>query len=113
MGYPMTYQRVIGRNRLSDGNYTQAPIAWHASGTAIVDPQTLEKDVLVHVIGEWKKAINDQAEAFNGRLRLLVGDLRRLELDTIDEGSINAYIAQRTGLDQEIVAAVLKEFMNW
>lgn len=109
----MTYQRVIKRNRLSDGDYQQPPAAWHSSGTAIVDPQTLEKDALIHVIDFWKKAINDQAASFNGRLGQLAGDLRRLERDAVDEGSVNAYIAERTGLDREVVAAVLKEFISW
>lgn len=44
---------------------------------------------------------------------LLLGDLRRLEEDTVDEKATCLYISRKTGIDVETVAAVLKEFMAW
>lgn len=44
--------------------------------------------------------------------KMLAGDLRRLEQDIVDEGAICRDIACRSGLDEEIVAAVLKEFVS-
>lgn len=115
MGYPMTYQRVINRNRLQDGAYDQEPVDWYAA-----PPKTawslLEDKEPAYLIEHGKRLEqyhNEAAERWNDRIRGLVGDLRRLEADAVDEEAICSYVADRTGVDAETVAAVLKEFMAW
>ena len=44
---------------------------------------------------------------------MLLGDLRRLEADVIDEQGICQHIASRIGVDTDTVAAVLKEFVSF
>jgi hypothetical protein len=75
----MTFQRVLNRNRLQDGDYLSPPSQWSGN----------EED----------------------RIRLLAGDLRRLEKDVVDENGICKYIAGRISIPEETVAAVLKEFV--
>lgn len=82
MGYPMTYQRVLNRNRLKDGDYQESPP--------------------IHINGMTK-----------GQIENLLGDLRRLEQDTQDENALVKHIQFRTNIDPEVIAAVLKEFINW
>ncbi len=84
MGYPMTWQRFIRRNRLTEGDYVVSPDAFWTGSQEV--PQ---------------------------RVRNMMGDLRRLEKDALDERAICVHIAKETGTDAETVAAVLKEFMSW
>lgn len=84
MGYPMTFQRVVNRNGLKDGSYEYPPSMWFGD-----------------------------AEGLRKRAMLLAGDLRRLENDALDEQAICGHIADRTGIDRDTVAAVLKEFISW
>jgi hypothetical protein len=85
MGYPMTFRRVVNRNGLNDGDYGKPPQTWSAYG----------------------------GSDLSQKATLLAGDLRRLERDAVDENAICAHIAGKTGIDREIVAAVLKEFISW
>lgn len=101
MGYPMTFKRVINRNQVSEGGYGDWPKTWPAPN--------LDK-LAVATNPDW------YIDAFNGvkqRVGALLGDLRRLETDAVDENATCKAIALRTGIDEEIVAAVLKEFMQW
>lgn len=101
MGYPMTWQRVVGRNRLNED------AAWHAYAGADVDESGHER---LHLAYEhWRRA----ADAFNRRVASLRSDIARLESDTRDEGSICQRIAERTHIEADVVAAVLKEFLSW
>jgi DNA-binding NarL/FixJ family response regulator len=105
MGYPMTWQRVVNRNGLADGSYDAVPAAWA--------PGNVEKNVHAQAVSsvlEWRR---ERLEALAHKARMLAGDLRRLELDSVDEGATCKEIARRTGIDVDTVAAVLKEFMSW
>jgi uncharacterized protein YydD (DUF2326 family) len=112
LGYPMTYKRVIGRNRLLDGDYQKTPVDWFNSQAGAV-VAGLTTDQLEHVVGFWKRHTKEQAETFDRRIQLLAGDLRRLEKDAVDEAATAKAIATRTGVAEDAVALVLKEFMNW
>ena len=61
---------------------------------------------------QWPRAC-ERLRRYEESMRLLLGDLRRLEADAVDEAAICTYIAHRTGIDADIVAAVLKEFIAW
>jgi hypothetical protein len=113
MGYPMTWRRLINRNGLADGDYEAPPRYWMACGGAMnwaaIEQESAEKLLaLMRTIQEHRER---DANAANNRLKLFVGDLRRLERDTLDEGFICQEIARRTGFDAEMVAAVLREWL--
>lgn len=114
MGYPMSYQRVLNRNRLHDGSYDTEPVDWFAPGTAVawsvVDDGNYE-NVLAFAQG-MAESYNGAAKRYNAKVRLLMGDLRRLEADTVDEGAICQRIVADTGLSLDDVAAVLKLWMG-
>lgn len=112
MGYPMTYQRVIGRNRIADGNYDAPPSEWSA-GRAGGHVRGLTADQLEVIIASHNRWFNEAVENWNRRLQNLAGDLRRLEKDAIDENATAKYIASRINVHVDVVAAVLREFMNW
>lgn len=113
MGYPMTYQRVIHRNGLSAGDYDsrtsdmggEITIPVKADFRPGVDYEEVLKDLLRHQ--------NENLERAKGGRQMLLGDLRRLELDALDERAHVQYIAQRLGADPDLVAAVIREFMSW
>ena len=104
----------IERNGLSDGDYRTAPNR-HRSGY----PLTMEEwprvetvaldDVKISVAGGLLERCNRYEQAS----MMLAGDLRRLENDVVDEASICLHIAHRTGIEADVVAAVLKEFISW
>jgi len=111
MGYPMTFQRVVKRNGLTDGDYGDPPQR-HRAGMALdgTTATTLsEEESLLGRAPHWAKRVDEYEKAFT----LLAGDLRRLENDALDERGICAHIASRTGVDEDTVAAVLKEFIAW
>lgn len=104
MGYPMTYQRVIRRNGVVVGDYEESPTDWQP----LVNTNEAD-DGVVSVSNARRRRVL----AYERSACMLAGDLRRLERDTRDEGATCAHIAHRTGLDREVVAAVLKEFLDW
>lgn len=107
MGYPMTYKRVVGRNRLDDGN-------WHSSGSGVAW-RSIDDYTVGEAIGLAQTLLmgwNDAAKRHNQRVAMLLDDMDRLRRDTLDEGSVCELIAQRTGVDAEVVAAVLKEWLD-
>lgn len=109
MGYPMTYRRVINRNGLEKGGYGEVP-----SGLAVqvnVTDKGLATEEEFHRL-IWPHAV-ERLKRYEGGYSMLLGDLRRLETDTVDERTTCAHIAERTGIDPDVVAAVLKEFMAW
>lgn len=107
MGYPMTITRVIHRNQLSDGDYDKSPLHRYYF-KPVWDERFQDEKLLLDVIAGLTKTVNDVNSAF----RMLAGDLRRLERDVLDEDAICKLIAQRTNVDPDSVAAVLKEFMS-
>jgi hypothetical protein len=110
MGYPMTFRRFVNRNGLADGDYGAAPqrhekrvITNVTEGTLMTDQETL-----LARGPSWARRVDE----YEAAARMLAGDLRRLELDAVDEGAICKLIAHRTGIDTNVVAAVLKEFVS-
>jgi hypothetical protein len=88
MGYPMTWDRVLMRNNLL-GNYTHV-----RNNTGICDgPGWLSDDAIQ-------------------RLRMLSGDLRRLERDSVDGDYATKKIATAAGVDIETVKKVLIAFFT-
>jgi hypothetical protein len=108
MGYPMTYQRVISRNGLADGDYGTLPTRW--AGPLSGGPTTYRDDP------EWQRTFEMWAaerKQLAGRIQSIAGDLRRLEGDALDEQAITVYIVNKTGVDMDTVALVLRAFMEW
>jgi len=112
MGYPMTYQRFVKRNQLGPerggGDYADAGA--HKLYLNLDRPGlgTLEQLQLMQV-PEMVKYVKE----LELRYRNMLGDLRRLEIDSTDEMSNCRYISRRIGVDEDTVAAVLKEFFSW
>ena len=105
MSYPMTFQRVLARNGLKDGGYDDLPANF--SGLRVNVDDRSDSDPLV---GALRREVILGVVA---RVRMLAGDLRRLEIDAADEKATCERIAGRLRLDADVVAAVLKEFMAW
>lgn len=99
----MTFQRVLSRNGLSEGGYGDAPRYWQPGVNT--EP---ESDGILEVSAYRGAELRMKAE----KAAMLAGDLRRLESDTVDEGTICKVIAANTGLDAGVVAAVLKEWIR-
>ncbi len=99
MSYPMTFRRFINRNALGEGDYTKAPSA-HA-----IRVNTNLPGLPPHHV--------ERLQAYEATMAFILGDLRRLEHDAMDEDAICSHIAARTGIDRDVVAAVLKEFISW
>lgn len=111
MGYPMTFRRLLNRNGLTEGNYGHSggpSLPWQIQ-VNLTHPGLLEPDKLAVV--QWPYAV-DRLKRYESQAALLLGDLRRLESDTVDEGWICKTIASKTGVDPDTVAAVLKEWLN-
>lgn len=83
MGYPMTWARLLDRNMLC-GNYSRA----RSTGGG---PISVQED---------------------HRVRMISGDLRRLEQDSVDGQFATAMIAARSGVDATIVGKVLAAFFH-
>lgn len=112
----MTFQRVLARNGLRDGDYTRLPESWPAHGSGA--HANLDAPLCGYPSAEtlaaayrslWRDRIGEGAR-LEHRARQLAGDLRRLERDVVDEGSICSHIVRRTGLAPDVVAGVLREF---
>jgi hypothetical protein len=107
----MTWKRVVNRNGLSDGDYSAPPQrhskrvltdATEASLASERETKLLRYDHLAKRVEEYEKAFC-----------MLAGDIRRLEQDAVDESGICLSISNRVGVDADVVAIVLKEFMEW
>ena len=104
----MTFQRVLRRNGLEQGDYDQTPER-HRMGVVTVNiGETPPEDFLRRQHFPMAQRLADYERAF----RALTGDLRRLEHDARDEGGICRVISSRTGIDADVVAAVLMEFIG-
>lgn len=110
MGYPMTYRRVVNRNRLV-GDYGAR---MSGINTKPWDHELLaklnENVDRVEVLLSHCETLDREIDSLNGRWSAIVGDLRRLEADTLDEHAC-ARIADRVGCDADTVAAVLGEWI--
>lgn len=97
MGYPMTFGRLLGRNGLKTGGYGTRMSTVNLDGDSGLFARYW-REALIHSDSKWG---------------LLLGDLRRLEADAVDERAICKHVSQSTGIDEDTVAIVIKEFMSW
>lgn len=105
MGYPMTFRRFVNRNGLAEGTYD-----YERQREFRVAP---ESEGRLEVWRTLARSAYDDLNARINRHNMLLGDLRRLEKDSVDEAATCRYIADRTGIEPDVVAAVLKEFIAW
>jgi len=113
MSYPMTWQRVVNRNRLQDGDYGSKMSGlntkpWDREVLARFNDDADRVDLL---LGQ-RETVCREIDTLNNRWGALLGDIRRLEQDVVDEQAIAKQIAHRLGIADDFVAAVLKEFMS-
>jgi hypothetical protein len=101
MGYPMTWIRIILRNGLIDGNYVDSPTHW-----AVNCNMSKESDATMGAVRR------EYLERFDHKIKMLTGDVRRLEEDVTDEAAICQRIADKLKMNKDDVAAVLLEFMR-
>lgn len=101
MGYPMTWQRIVNRNGLADGDYGKAPDRWALNCNMTKDPS-----LAAGMADHWRQEL----ERKDRQIMTFAGDLRRLENDVRDEGIVCQRIAHRIQIEPDVVAAVLKEF---
>lgn len=107
MGYPMTFKRVVQRNNLVTGDYDTSP-KYHSYSNPVWDKQYQNEELLLDIIKHYTETVN----RLNDYFKRLAGDLRRLEHDVVDEDALCSLIANRTKIEPDVVAAVLKEFMS-
>lgn len=112
MGYPMTFQRLLNRNRLSQGDYDHQSLAPYPH-VGLDEPLCGYQDVaaLERAYRTQFRITNDERLTAKSRLNMILGDLRRLERDAVDEGTLARVVAEKAHLDLDIVAAVIKEFL--
>lgn len=108
MGYPMTFRRFVNRNALTKGDYGDAGRLRLLVNTRSRGLIKTEEEFVAYLGPRWR----DELERMDQRHMGLLGDLRRLEQDAVDENAIARGISTRTGIDVEVVAAVLNEFVN-
>lgn len=111
MGYPMTWQRIVNRNRLTEADYGDKVSGFNTEGVRKLHGYS-ENDG-THLAEQMVTMACNEIDQANSRWSLLVGDIKRLGTDAVDEVAICNYIAGRTGFQTEVVAAVLKEFFQW
>jgi len=108
VGYPMTWQRFIQRNGLVAGDYGDPPERLRANVNLKDHPLTSQEEFDRTMAPFYRERIEDyQSWAGN-----MVGDLRRLVMDSLDEGEVCRIVGERSGIDRDVVAGVLKEFFN-
>ena len=78
----MTFQRVLNRNKLADGNYENVPTEWAHHGPTYISKEKVDALYPASRVYDQWKSDNDY---LNRKLALLAGDLRRLEKDMVDE----------------------------
>jgi hypothetical protein len=110
MGYPMTLKRVLNRNGLLDGGYTEAPQR-HRKGVVTDPSEATLTDEESTKLARFD-SLAARCERYEQAFKTLAGDIRRLENDTLDEEAICLMISARTNVDKDDVAAVLKEYFN-
>lgn len=93
MGYPMTWQRLVNRNRISDDQ------TWTATMPVSVDNIKHE--------GQIYDAAKRNVQQANSRMHMLRHDLERFAADSVDERAVAEWIAEDTGINPEIVAVVI------
>lgn len=103
MGYPLTWQRFVRRNKLTDGSYAATPVGW---ATDVNTSDTIDPRAALDIVQAQRLRLLRYAK----QASLLAGDLRRLEADAQDEQALCEHVSQRTGLGVDAVATVLKEF---
>lgn len=96
----MTWRRIINRNGLKGGSYTD-PGEW---GVLVNMNTTEDVSMIPHYRNDLKR--------FEVKAKAFLGDLRRLEHDALDEKDLCQTISKKSGVDSDIVAAVLQEFFN-
>jgi len=82
MGYPMTWKRVINRNGLADGDYMSPPKKYAkrvniGDLAGADDSDAFYRQMWPHII--------ERIKEYENSARMLAGDIRRLEEDTLDE----------------------------
>lgn len=97
----MTWQRLVKRNGLEDGDYADPGRGWRAN---------VNVSATVDHVPDISALRRGELEHFEQRAANLAGDVRRLERDARDERTVAETIARRTGIDVDRVAGVLKEF---
>lgn len=104
----MTYRRVLARNGLTKGDYSTN--VWKRGPW----PERSEFNADVDYDAACRRQV-DEAWEMVGRIEqaksALLGDLRRLEDDAVDEKAICQFISETTHVERDIVAAVIKEFI--
>lgn len=109
MGYPMTFRRVLNRNRINTGDYQgELPSPWGIN-LNLDNEMLAPRDVFVQTI---HPHLVERIKLYETNVRSLLGDLRRLEQDAIDENCLCKEISRQTGLNVDDVAAVLKAFIE-
>lgn len=115
----MTFRRVINRNGLTGKPTEIYGETGYSAKISLWDTDSIRKvygypnNDGSNIVGFTMKQLCDEIDKINQKWGLLMGDLRRLEMDAVDESAISKQIATRTGLDPEVIAIVLKEFMAW
>lgn len=108
MGYPMTYRRVLSRNRLfgfySHGTDCPDEMVWG-------DRREPWQAVRAHPFFDASPLNYTEEERADPRLSAIRGDLRRLEHDQRDAYHLSEY-ARRTGLTADQCRAVLDLFFE-
>lgn len=113
MGYPMTFKRLVNRNRL-EGDYGTKMTGINTRPWDRIFLDSFQSDVdRIDVLLDHAAALSRELESLNQRWGAVMGDLRRLEKDAVDEQALCQQIASRTGVDRDLVAIVLKEFFSW
>lgn len=105
MGYPMTFGRFVNRNDLVGDYGTRLSTVNLGPGASTLSEAEFNTALAPH----WREALVNA----DMRWGQMLGDLRRLEHDAQDEGSLCVRISNRIGVDPDVVGAVLKEFMSW
>jgi hypothetical protein len=112
MGYPMTWQRFIKRNQLGPerggGDYSDAgahKLLLNLDRPGLGTLEELQMRQVPHMI--------EYVKQLESRYRTMLGDLRRLEMDSTDENAVCNHIVAATGIEPDSVATVLKEFFAW
>jgi hypothetical protein len=93
----MTVRRVLDRNGLAEGDYADA--GRHAANV----------NLALRVIADVRA---ERILRYESAMKLILGDLRRLEHDAVDENAIVERVCQMTGIEADDVAAVIRAFMS-
>lgn len=99
----MTFKRFINRNYLH-GDYGDSKVTANLDHAGAMSTDEFLQVLAPHWLSELKRQQNLWS--------LVLGDLRRLEKDTVDENYICAAISRQTGIDVNDVAAVLIAYME-